>query len=304
MRVFYGQPLKYGKQVLKMYCSKCGQKLNEDAKFCTKCGTPVPGGEAGKGGKTKPPGKQPAKMDVKDIEKKPRKNVSLKESIDFKGAEKALEDGLKTKAFSGIFSSADPSDVRVDSLTKLYEPVHAVRAVYEGEFRVNKEFTLQADPDTVKLKLGGKSYDVKPPESGGGLFGGSSAPVLKLTGEQIVRKRVERGAYYDMKGVAKPNLEQLIKDKPTSPFDPKKEMKRTEVLSTDFDPSGLEDKVMAPDIIQRPQSGKTVSEKITVETLTVYYPKYKAVVTNIKSNQKKTLVISAVNKQTMGGEKF
>ena len=30
-----------GKAVSKIYCSKCGEKLDEDSKFCTKCGTAV-----------------------------------------------------------------------------------------------------------------------------------------------------------------------------------------------------------------------------------------------------------------------
>ncbi len=298
-----------------MYCPRCGNQLPDGAKFCTGCGAPVPKilpvTQQGRGDSQplKAPEKKAPKqatIDVKNIVKNPPKIVSLRESIDFKGAEHALEgEALKTKAFSGLFSSAEAHEVRVDALTKIYEPIHMVRATYEGTFEADKEFNLQLDPDTVKVAIDKNTYDVKPPVANGGLFSGSSAPALKLTGTETIKKKSESGVYFDMKGMEKPMLEQLVKGKDTVPFDHKKKMPRTQVLETTFNPSGVTDRVLTPQIIQRPpNSKKTVDEKITVDMMTVYYPKYKATVTHLKNNQQKVLIISAVDKQLLSNETF
>lgn len=319
-----------------MFCHKCGAKIDDASAFCLKCGVKTPsdvasGGKAvakaekkttGKAAKTPAPVAQPqpapqpvapaqpvakiapnALADVKTI-KSPPKILSLKETIDFKGAETALEnEGLKTKAFAGFFSSPLPTEVRVDLLVKIYEPIHMVRAVYEGTFEVMKDFNLSLDPGTTKLVLDGKTYDITEVASGGA-FGGSSAP-LKLTGMETVKKRVEKAVYYDMNGVQKNNIQGFVQGKPTVSFDSGKTMPRCQVLGTNFSALGLTDKVLTPDIVQRMQNAKnTVDERITVDIQTIYYPKYKATVTSLKNNQQKYLVFSAVDKQVMGTETF
>ena len=314
-----------------MFCPKCGGQVPDGGKFCPKCGGALPDVSSTKEElkqalKANPvqveaaapapapavavaPAPAPAPgtvVDVKNIIKSPAKNVTLDGIIDFKAAEVALEsEGLKTKAFSGIFSSAQAHEVRVDSLTMIYEPVNMVRAVYEGTFEVVKDFNLALDPDTTKVVIESKSYDIKPVASGGGLFGGGSSSSLKLTGTETINKRKEKGVYYDMNGVMKMNIETYIKGKKTAPFDPAKQMTRTQVLATTFDASGLSDKVITPDIITRQLNAKkTVSEKITVDTMTVYYPKYKALVTNLKNNQQKYVVFSGVDKSLFSTETF
>jgi hypothetical protein len=240
-------------------------------------------------------------IDVKNIVKSPPRIVTL-ESMDFKAAEAALESELKVRAFSGVFSSAQPNEVRVDSLTMVYEPVNMVRAVYEGTFEVVKEFNLSLDPGTVSLELAGKSHEIAEVASGG-MFGGGSQ--FKITGTETVKKRIEKGLYYDMNGVQKNNLENYIKGKKIVSFDPAKQMPRTQVLGTSFDASGLADKVLTPDIVQRQQNAKkTVEERITVDTMTVYYPKYKSMVTNLKNQQQKYLIFSGVDKQVFPTETF
>lgn len=295
-----------------MYCYKCGNKIDEGFNFCAKCGTPVPG-KVIQQPAVQPvaqpapaqPTKAPAVVDVKDIVRKPPVVVSLRESIDFKGAETALEtEDLKTKAFSGFFGGPQAGEIRVDSVIKIYEPVHMVRAVYEGTFEVMKDFNLGLDNDTVKLVLDGKTYDVKP-VGGGGTFGGGAAPSIKLTGAETIKKRVEKGMYYDMNGVQKNNIEAYVKGKETVPYDPKKEMARTQVLGTNFSAANLTDKVLTPDIVKRLQNAKTtIGEKITVDIQTIYYPKYKALVTNLKGNQQKYVVFSGVDKQIFNTETF
>lgn len=299
-----------------MFCSNCGKELKSTDKFCPGCGksvnaqgdsqatvTPEPNRDQQPTAKTVPS----HSLDVKNIVKSPPKVMVVEESIDFKGAEHALEaEGLKTKAFSGVFSSPMPNEVRVDSLVKVYEPIHMVRAVYEGTFEVAKEFNLQLDSDTVKIDLDGKSYDIKPvAQAGSGLFGGSAAPSLKLTGTETVKKRNEKAVYYDMKGVLKPAIANYVSGKNTDSFNPSQQKARTEVLGTDFHATGLSDKVLTPDIILRQQNAKkTVSERITVDIQTIYYPKYKALVTNLKNSQQKYLIFSAVDKQVFGSETF
>ena len=290
-----------------MYCPKCGTLVEDDHNFCPKCGTQMPGKAVHapvKQQKSASPAPTKPAIDVQNVIKRPPVVVSLRETVDFKGAETALDnEGLKTRAFSGMFNSAQPNEVRVDALTKVYEPVHMVRAIYEGEFEVMKEFTLQLDPGTVKLLLDGKPHDI-PPAVGGGTFGGATSS-LKLAGMENIKKRVEKGAYYDMNGVQKNNIENFIKGKDSIPFDPSKQVARTQVLATKFDASGLADKVMTPDIVQRVQNAKsTVKESITVDIQTIYYPKYKALVTNLKSQQQKYLIFSAVDKQILSTETF
>ena len=245
-------------------------------------------------------------IDVKKIIRKPPVIVALKETLDFKGAEHALEtEALKTKAFSGFFSSAQPSDVRVESLTKIYEPIHLVKATYKGIFEVVKDFNLQLDPDTVKVIVDKKVHDIKPSVATGGLFGGSSAPTLKLTGSQIVNKTAQKGVYHDLNWVEKPMLENYVTGKATVAFDPKKPRSRTVILGTQARSGDHADRVMTPQIVQRPPTFKTLMEEsITVETQTVYYPKYKALVANLKNNQKKYLFMSAVDKQILPSETF
>jgi hypothetical protein len=305
--------------------------LKEKSKFCAKCGATVSAAEAApakaakvakavKGAKkaeaapaavvraapVAPPAAQLAiapapaakTISVSNIVRKPSVVVSLQETMDFTAAEKELDSGLKAKAFAGFFSSPPLNEVRVDSLTKIYEPVNAVRAVYEGTFEVMKEFTLNLDPGTTKLSLEGKSYDIKEVASGG--------TSLKLTGAETITKRVEKGVYYDMKGVQKNQLEAIIKGKPTLPFNPAKAAgPRVQVFMSSFDSSGLTDRVLTPDLVQRVNNAKkTVDEKVTVEILTVYCPKYKATVTSLKNNQQKVLIFSAVDKQVFPTETF
>jgi hypothetical protein len=246
-------------------------------------------------------------IDVKKIVKKPPEVVSLKETVDFKAAEAALEtEGLKTNAFSGFFSKAQPSEVRVDSLTKIYEPVHRVRAVYEGKFEIAKDFTLQLDPDTTKVVIDEKIYKVEPPVAQGGMFSGGLASTLKLTGVETVDKRVEKAVYYNMNGVENATIGNYVKGKETVPFDSNKAASgRAQVLGTNFDASGLTDRVLTPDIVQRPQNAKkTLSEQISVEVQTVYFPKYKALVTSLKNSQQRSLIFSAVDKQILNTENF
>jgi len=298
-----------------MYCYKCGNKIDEGFNFCAKCGTPVPGKVIMQPGTPQPavtaqpapaqPAKVVAVIDVKDIIRKPPVVVSLRETVDFKGAEAALEtEGLKAKAFSGLFGGPQASEIRVDSLVKVYEPIHMVRAVYEGTFEVMKDFNLALDMDTVKLVLDGKTYDTKAVGTGG-VFGGGAAPSIKLTGTETIKKRAEKGMYYDMNGVQKNNIEAYVKGKDSVPYDPKKEMARTQVLGTNFSAANLTDKVLTPDIIKRLQNAKTtIGERITVDIQTIYYPKYKALVTNLKNKQQKYLIFSAVDKQVFNTETF
>jgi hypothetical protein len=108
-----------------------------------------------------------------------------------------------------------------------------------------------------------------------------------------------------MNGVQKNNIEAYTKGKKTVKLDPSKQMPRTQVLGTKFDASSLSDKVVTPEIIQRQQNAKkTMSEKITVDIMTVYYPKYKALVTNLKNNEQKYVIFSAVDKQVFSTETF
>jgi len=320
-----------------MFCNQCGADIKEGFKFCAKCGAPIATVQApvaaptakGKAVKGKKAAAQPVqaappapvtapapvavatpvvapagpKPDVKNIVRKPLVVVSLLETLDFAAAEKELEGGLKCKAFSGFFSSAQPSEVRVDSLVKFYEPVHMVRAAYEGTFEVMKDFNLNLDPGTVKLSLDNKVYDIKEIASGGA-FGGSSSN-LKLTGMETVNKRVDKAVCYDMNGVQKNQIEIYVKGKQTLPFNTSKQMARTTVLGTNFSAANLTDKVMTPDIVQRVNNAKRlVEEKITVDIQTIYYPKYKAQVTSLKNQQSKYLVFSAVDKQVFSTELF
>lgn len=252
-----------------------------------------------------PPPPKPV-IDVKKIIKSPPKVLAVEGTLDFKAAEHALvSEGLKTSAFSGFFSKAAATDVRVDSLTKIYEPVHMVRAVYEGTFEVVKDFNLNLDPNTVKVELAGKVHEVKPVAQGGGLFSSGASNALKLTGTETIKKRNEKAVYYDMNGVRKDNIGQYVKGKKTSPFNPEKEESRTQVLGTHFDASHLTDLVLTPDIVQRVQNAnKKLDEIITVDIQTVYYPKYKAVVTNLKNSQQRHLIFSAVDKQVLSAETF
>lgn len=318
-----------------MFCNQCGADIKEGFKFCAKCGAPIATvqapaaaapaakGKAAKGKKAiaaqpAPVAPQPApiasapviaaapagpKPDVKNIVRKPPVVVSLQETLDFAAAERELEGGLKCKAFSGFFSSAQPSEVRVDSLVKFYEPVHMVRATYEGTFEVMKDFNLNLDPGTVKLSLDNKVYDIKEVASGGAFGGGSST--LKLTGMETVNKRVDKAMCYDMNGVQKSQIEIYVKGKQTLPFNPSKQMARTTILGTNFSAANLTDKVLTPDIVQRVNNAKRlVEEKITVDIQTIYYPKYKAQVTSLKNQQSKYLVFSAVDKQVFSTELF
>lgn len=319
-----------------MFCYKCGAQMGDGYKFCPKCGAtthpeiatiasaPVPAKKGAKGAKAAPqplapvmqpapqPVMQPApvaappklSMDVKNVIRKPPAVVSPPEMIDFSGAEAALEkEGLKTRAFSGVFSSARPEEVRVDSLVKFYEPVHVVRATYEGTFEVMKDFTLPLDPGTTKLLLDSKSYDVTPVASGGAFGGGASS--IKLTGMETIVKRNEKASCYDMNGVQKNQIDNFVKGKVMQPFNPAKPMPRTTVLNTAFSAANLVDRVMTPDLVQRQMNAKrTVDEKVTVDIQTVYYPKYKAVLTNLKNSQQKALIFSAVDKQVLGTETF
>ena len=315
-----------------MFCHKCGSQIPDGGKFCPKCGAssqtvddskataaavqktaaqpaatapaPVPANQQAPAAPA--PAPKPANtVDVKNIIKSPPKVVTLDGAMDFKAAEQALEGGLKVQAFSGLFSSPQPSEVRVDSLTMVYEPVHRVRAVYEGNFEVAKEFNLALDPDTVKVTIDGKSYDIKPVASGGGLFGGGGSSSLKLTGTEVVKKRKEKAVYYDMNGVLKNNVDAYVRGKKTKSFDPKKQIPRAQILGTQFDASGLTEQVITPDIIQRqPNAKKTIDEKITVDIDTIYFPKYKALVTNLKNSQQKYVIFSAVDKQVFQTENF
>jgi|GEM_PF-2770261 len=322
-----------------MFCHQCGSEVKDGFKFCAKCGTPVTiaqlkeaiaESKKGKGSKKKGAKEAPAQpapvaqaapvqiqtppaapatvakaptVQVSNIVTKPPVVVSLQETLDFAAAEKELESGLKTKAFAGFFSSPLPQEIRIDALTKTYEPIHMVRATYEGTFEVMKDFVLNLDPGTAKLDLDGKKYDIKEVASGGAFGGGSST--LKLTGMETVVKRVEKAMTYDMNGVQKSQIEQFVKGKPTMPFNPSKAMPRTTVLGTNFSAAGLTDKVLTPDIVQRVNNAKrTVDERITVDIQTIYYPKYKALVTSLKNNQQKALVFSAVDKQVFNTEVF
>jgi hypothetical protein len=293
-----------------MFCPKCGTQIPDGGKFCPSCGAAIQQQTNANAVKQAPAPQQPAKppaptntVDVKNIIKSPPKVATLDNIMDFKAAEKALEDGLKTQAFSGLFSSVQPSEVRVDSLTMIYEPVHRVRAVYEGSFEVVKDFNLALDPDTVKVTIAGKSYDIKPTGSGG-LFGGSSSS-LKLTGTELVKKRREKAIYYDMNGVQKSNIDNYVRGKKTKTFDPSKKIPRAQILGTQFDASGLTDQVITPEIVQRQQNAKkTIGEKITVDVDTIYFPKYKALVTNLKNSQQKYVIFSAADKQTFQTETF
>ncbi len=293
-----------------MFCPKCGAEVEEGFKFCPKCGASLEGlvskSTTAPAGPTaeKSPAQTVPQIDVKNIITKPYRVVSLKETIDFKGAENTLEqEGLKTKAFSSLFSSPQPQEVRVDSLVKIYEPVHISRVVYEGLFEVQKEFVLQLDPNTIKVSVGGKSFDVKP-VSQGGLFGGSST-TIKITGIETIRNVEERGKYYNMNGVESTVVESAVKGKELVPFNPSKEMPRTQVLTSSFKPSAARGELLTPDIVKRPSNIKnTLSEKITIETLTVYYPKYKALITNLKNGNQKYLIFSAVDKQVFSAETF
>ncbi len=324
-----------------MFCPRCGMQLHDDAKFCTNCGAAVPkivpfttSGQKVKEPVTGPqpaaqkpaqaqrqvpppkpspktPPKAPPKpsqvpaLDVKKIITKPPVILALKESMDFKAAEDALESGgLKTKAFSGFFGGPQPTDLRVESLTKIYEPIHLIRATYRGIFEVLKEFNLPLDPDTIKVIMDSKVHDIESPPSAGGFFS-SSAPTLKLTVSQIVNKVVEKSIYYDLNWAEKPVLENYIRDKPTVQFNPEKPIPRSAVLGTQAAPQDYTTRVLTPQIIQRPPVYKTLMEEsITIETQTIYYPKYKALVANLKNNQRKYLIISAVDKQILPSETF
>lgn len=320
-----------------MFCSKCGTEIKPGFKFCPKCGSPAqtppaapapqptsqpapqpaaqpaPQKAGKKAGKKAAPAPQPTPqpaakpaIDVKKIVKKPPEVVSLKETLDFKGAENALEaEALKVNAFAGFFSRPQPSEVRVDSLTKIYEPIHRVRALYEGKFEIAKDFTLPLDPGTVEVVIDGKSYKVEPSVAQGGIFGGGSGATLKLTGVETVDKRAEKAVYFNMNGVENTSISNYVKGD-TVAFDSKEAASgRSQVLGTNFDASDLTDRVLTPDIVQRPQnSKKTVSEQITVEVQTVYFPKYKALVTNLKNSQQRYLIFSAVDKQILSSESF
>lgn len=305
-----------------MFCPHCGTEVKEGHKFCAHCGAkvqmtpekkkeaPPPASPKQAASAPKPaaapapavPPKPP--IDVKNIIKNPPKTMAVEAALDFKAAEHTLvNDGLKTQAFAGLFSRPQPSEVRVDSLTLVYEPVHMVRAVYEGTFEVTKDFNLALDPDTVKVELAGKAHEVKP-TAGGGLFGGASN-TLKLTGTETIKKRNEKAVYYDMNGVRKDHIGNHVKGKKTVAFDPHKDRARTAVLGTKFDASDLTDLVLTPDIVQRMQTAnKLLDERITVDVQTIYYPKYKATVTNLKSNEQRNLVFSGVDKQVLPSEHF
>jgi len=319
-----------------MFCYKCGAQMGDGYKFCPKCGAlthpevtnvasaTVPAKKGAKGAKAAPQPVAPVMMrpvpqqvmqpmpvapprpsvDVKNIIRKPPAVVSPPEMIDFKGAEDALDrEGLKTRAFSGVFSSAKPEEVRVDSLVKYYEPVHVVRATYEGTFEVMKDFTLSLDSGTTKILLDGKNYDVTPVATGGTFGGGASS--IKLTGMETIVKRNEKASCYDMNGVQKNQIDNYVKGKVMQPFNPAKPMPRTTVLNTAFSAANLVDRVMTPDLVQRQMNAKRiVDEKVTVDIQTIYYPKYKAVLTNLKNNTQKALIFSAVDKQVLGTETF
>lgn len=298
-----------------MYCPKCGTEVKEGYQFCPNCGAKA--GEKPKVGEAAAPvaqapsAPQPAKstgptIDVKNIEIKGLEVVQLEETIDFKKAEKILEaDGKKIEAFSGFFGKPEPSMIRVEELVMIYEPVHTMKATYEGSFEVEKNFPLTLDPGTVKFTFDEKDYKVEQPKEKKGFFSGD-AHVYQMNIVENVVKKNEKALYFNLNGIENSTIKNFVDGMKTVPFDVQSHISgRKQLLNTDFDPSGFKDRVLVVGLVNRPPMfKKMLKEKITVEPHTIYVPKYRVLCKNLKNNQTKYMFFSAADGKVFNTETF
>jgi len=253
---------------------------------CPNCDTEVKGAYCPSCSKRVKSVKKLAKTDsgaiLNNIKVEKPRTLQVIEKVDFSGAEKNAYEQRK-KPFSTFIFGPKKEDIKLMEFKKVYEPVYRATFFYEAYFDIETPFELNLNDKATEITIQGRKHGV-------------TSKKFKLKTSQRIKCQKETTKYYDIKGVEKPEIKQLLDEKLSS-FDPSKVARNNKI---DFVDPKIDTRIFGEKItdqmLDRPLNYlRCISEKMTVVPEIIYYRKYRAIYKNIKTDEIKTVFFSAAS---------